>query len=173
MQIPEGETREFLGLEFLTWLWYRGEVDHWNINFSPTDRVSYGMDELLALEPEDPTSCSHRLSGPVPVSSPEAQIGLQEGKKVSIARFFLVYKEREWSVTCHADNFQFSSLKLLKPTTADAEDRFVELAEDLEAVISLFDRIYISFLQIRLSPEWEQKELPAIRKCIKDKQVGV
>lgn len=171
MLVPEGETKEFLGQEFLTWLWYQGEVNEWTIYFAEADRVTYAMDELLTLEPEDPTSCRHKLSGPVPVNSPEAQIGLKEGKKATMARIILGYQEREWTVTCHGENFQFSSLKLMKPTTADAEQRFVELAEDLEEAMSLFDRIYELFLKIRLTSAWEEKELPAIRRWITDKQI--
>lgn len=170
MLVSEGEVKEFLGQEFLTWLWYRGETNSWCLNFGDSEQVSYGMDELLVLEPEDPNSCSQRLAGPVPVNSPEAQIGLQEGKKVSAVRIVLVYKEREWSVTWRANNFHFSSLKLMKPTTADPEDRFAELADDLENALAVFDRMYNMFLEIRLSPAWEQRELPAIYQWIKDKQ---
>jgi hypothetical protein len=172
MSASERDSGEFLGQEFLTWLWYRGEIDQWTIWFAADSRMSYGIDEFLVLEPDDPTSCRNRLSGPVPVNSPEAQIGLREGKKVTAARLILVYEQREWSVTWHAENLQFSSLKLMKPTSVHPQERFLELAEDLEIVSDLLDRVYAQFLSIRLSEKWEAEELPAIRKWIQDKRLA-
>lgn len=164
MLVPEGETKEFLGQEFLTWLWYYGENNNWKFSMTDGD-VHYGMDELLSLESDAPVS-KQRLSGPVPTNTPEARVGLSEGKKVDAARMVLVYRDREWTFTCNANDFKFSSLNLMKPTTANIEDRFTELVADLEDIAALFDHIYRCFLEIRLSPAWEETELPSMRKWI-------
>ncbi len=170
MIVPEGESKEFLGSEFLTWLWYYGENNDWTVSFPGGNLLHYGMDEMLVLQPDNLESCSHRLTGPIPIKAPEAEVGLQEGKKITATRVIFVQGENEWSVTLRGDRFQFSSLKLMPPTTADVDDRFAELSEDLERVVDLFDKLYEIFLSIRLSSDWKEKEIPAILDWIKAKQ---
>ena len=168
MIVPEGESKQFLGQEFLTWLWFHGENNEWAVEFAPGDRVSYGLDEMLILEPEDTLNCSQKLSGPIPIKSPEAQIGLSAGKRVKTTRIVLVHKEHEWIFTCQGNTFHFSSLKLAKPESADPEDRFAELSYELEEVIKAFDRMYNYFLEIRLTDKWKE-ELDAIHEWIAKK----
>lgn len=154
MLLPEGETKDFLGREFLTWLWFYGEKNNWHIDFPDGDSVDYYMDELLVMVGNE-ENCSQRLSGPVPIKSPEARVSLKEGKKISTTRIIVVHQEREWTVTINADNFNLSSLRLISPTTSDIEERFAELSEDLEHVLLMFDKMYTYFLQVRISDDWQ------------------
>lgn len=171
MIVPEGESKDFLGQEFLTWLWYYGERNDWTMTLEEGDQVHYGMDELLVLESEDLAGCKQRLSGPVPNSSPEAHAGLLDGKKVTTTRIVLVYGEKEWNVTWKANGFPFSSLKLMQPTTSDVEDRFAELVEDMEELVTIFDKMYYHFTSIRLSDAWSD-ELQSIREWINKRKVS-
>jgi hypothetical protein len=167
MLVPQGESKEFLGSDFLTWLWYHGEKRNWTLELPNKTSVSYGMDDLLVLEPDKYEGCSQRLSGDVPTRTPEAQAGLQEGKKVKATRLVIVLGEREWTTTIRND-FSFSSLILNDPETPDQEERFMELAGDLEQIAGLFDQIYHYFLGIRTSEEWTKTELPLINKWVQE-----
>ena len=162
MLIPEGENKEFLGEEFLTWLWYYGDNNEWAMQFEDEGYVQFGMDELLVMKSADLNS-SQSLSGAVPIYSPEARTGLKEGKKVTKARIILESGGSEWAFTCNSETFQFSSLKLLQTSTKDPEERFLEFAYDMEQAVEVFDKMYEFFLKIRLSPEWDSKELPNIK----------
>ena len=171
MQVPEGETKEFLGQEFVTWLWYQGETKDWSVSLGEEGQVGYWMDELLVLQPDDPVNCSQKLAGTGPTNTAEAQAGLVQGKKVAATRLIFVYNKREWTFTLHADSFNFGSVKLQQPTTVDAEDRFAELADDLEELTRIFERIYHRFLEIRLSDHWHHQELPAMQQWIAQRQI--
>lgn len=154
MIIPKGESKEFLGKEFLTWLWYYGEINDWKMDFPDKTSVSYGMDEVLVLADD---GSSQRLSGDLPTRTPEAKAGLLEGKKVKTVRVIFVEKEREWTVTLH-DNFSFSSLILNDTKSKDKDDQFFDIAYDLENFCDLFDKIYHYFLESRLSSDWKKSE---------------
>ena len=166
MILASGDSKDFLGQEFLTWLWYYGEQNHWTIVFPNQEEIGYGLEDLLVMTPEDKENCSQRLKGTYPVGSPEAHASLEEGKRVSVTRMMICHKDREWLLTWKGDNFTFSSLQLVQPTTNHVQDRFLELSEDLDKAISLLDQMYYFFLQIRLSPIWQEKEVPAIQDWI-------
>ncbi len=170
MILASGESKDFLGQEFLTWLWYYGEKNQWTVVFPNQEEISYGLEDLLVMTPDEKEGCSQRLKGTYPVGSPEAHAALEEGKKVSVTRMILAHKDREWIVTWKADNFTFSSLQLMQPTTNDEKDRFTELSDDLEKAMSLIDSIYHFFLGIRLSPLWQEKEVPAIQDWIQKRR---
>ncbi|BBM82671.1 hypothetical protein [Candidatus Uabimicrobium amorphum] len=168
MLLPEGETKDFLGREFLTWLWFYGEQNNWHFSFSDGDSMEYGMDELLVMQGDD-ANCMQKLSGPVPIKAPEAQVALLEGKKVSTTRVVFVHGQQEWTFTISGDNFNISSLKLISPTTSDIEERFAELSDDLEQVTLLFDKVYTTFLQLRISEEWHKDILPQMKEWVAQK----
>lgn len=171
MLLPEGDAKDFLGREFLTWLWFHGEGNNWHLAFSDGDYIDYGLDELLVMEGSEQI-CRQRLSGPVPVKSPEAQVALLEGKKISTTRIVIVHQEREWTVTINGDTFNLSSLKLVGPTTSDIEERFAELSEDLEQLVDLFDKMYQEFLIVRLGKDWDSSVLPEIKEWVIQKQTA-
>ena len=170
MTSATGDSKDFLGQEFLTWLWYYGEKNQWTIPLANNEELSYGLEDLLVMSPEEKEDCSQRLKGTYPVGCPEAHAALEEGKKVSVTRMLLCCKDREWVVTWKADNFTFSTLQLLQPTTNHVQDRFSELAIDLEQAVALLDRIYYFFLETRLSPLWQQQEVPAIQEWIQKRR---
>lgn len=169
MLVPEGETKEFLGEEFLTWLWYYGESKNWTMDL-PECQISYWMDELLVLKPDELGECSQKLAGTGPIKTSEAQAGLKKGKKVAETKLVLVHEGTEWTFTLAAQVFHFSSLKLSKPESTDPGERFLEMADELERISGLFDRMYHHFLEIRLSSRWKEKELPAMQDWIHRRQ---
>lgn len=174
MQVAEGETKKFLGQEFLTWLWYYGEQHDWKINLSKDECVEFGMElddekpkELLVFEPEDDNQCIPRLQGGGTRESKEADVCLQLGKKLSIAKMCVVYSGQVWAFTCRGDRLSISGLTLETPDNLiEDSDRLQELAQRLEKFNEVFDKLYYSFLAVRLSPAWMKKELPAIREWI-------
>jgi len=130
------------------------------------------MDELLVMQGDD-ANCMQKLSGPVPIKAPEAQVALLEGKKVSTTRVIFVHGQQEWTFTISGDNFNISSLKLISPTTSDIEERFAELSEDLEQIVLLFDKVYNTFLTARISPDWEEKIMPQMKEWVAKKSENV
>ncbi len=182
MLVAEGESKDFLGQEFLTWLWYYGETHEWTLPISEQETVSYGMDhdeedddpdkqkmkEVVVLEPPNEETCVQRLQGRKTIDSPEAIVALKQGKKIAMVRLHLSYQDRLWLFLCKAEHLSISSLKLVQPKAADPKQRVLELAEDLEQFTRLFEQMYAYFLSIRLAPSWDAEELPKIQTWIEE-----
>ena len=160
------DSQEFLGQEFLTWLWFYGETNNWCIDIPNMGEIYYGIDSLLVMEEDENICCTQRLHGPAPTNSPEADAALKDGKKITTLRVMIEYDEQIWHATWKAKTFNFSSVKLMQPTTNDQEDRFQELALGIETISAIFDKIYDIFLQTRLSDTWGKETLPQMQQWV-------
>lgn len=174
MQVVEAEKKNFLGQEFLTWLWFHGEENDWTLQFSDHDHVDYDIENeekgLLVMEPDNTqNSCIQKLQGVNPRTCNEATEGLKSGKKVSIAKMWVSYQNSEWTFTCRGEKLAVSGLALCLPSSNTPRERFYELAENLEKFSEVWDKMFASFLKIRLSPEWEESELPNMRAWIQNR----
>jgi hypothetical protein len=61
----------------------------------------------------------------------------------------------------------------MQDSEKDPEGLFYEKFSLIDQALSAMDFIYSSFLKIRLSPEWETEELPALLTWIKEGKSGV
>lgn len=176
MQVAEGESKEFLGQEFLTWLWYYGEKNDWKIELNRKELIEYGFDleeqemkELLVFQPSTLRGCIPRLQGQETRKSQEADASLKQGKILAIAKMWVIYDSHEWIFTCRGDRFGISGLTLSTMDSTSAEERFQGLAQNFELFNEVFDKMYEFFLERRLSPSWQKKELPAILQWIQNR----
>ncbi len=170
MDIIADRENKLLGQEFLTWLWHK--IDSTGGNFTTSDNQGFGlamMETISVQGGEGDVLSTATVKSPAGVLT-EAKTGLLTGKKVSKAQLKFSIAEDDWVVTLRADDFALSGLKTPKVDLKDEEGddpdgKFLEKMYLLEKFIEMLDSVFQVFLNLRLSPQWEE-EAEAIRKWI-------
>ncbi len=157
--------KRFLGPEFLSWLWYRAEVDP-VFEYSSGRRCEIELMGPILLEAEFGDARASALRGESPGTSPEATTALLQGKKLRRARFRLHAGEVDWVATLEAETLSFSGLNVPRAGPLPLEEALrlrLEFVLEFEAVLGeLLDR----FLATRLDAAAWAEELGRLRAWI-------
>ena len=160
-----------LGQEFLTWLWYRGEIADGLFKMSPEsghdgEAFHVRLEQRLVVrggegDYQETASVSGSFS---PLR--EARLGLSTGKQVVRALVRFSKDELDWQLTLKAEDFGLNSMRtppLSKPEEGDDPDAFfLEKIYLIESCLELIDDVYRQFLQIRLSQKAWDAEVKAV-----------
>jgi len=99
----------------------------------------------------------------------EARQALIQGKKVSQASFRLYMKDDEWRFTLDDSRLDFRACKtpkIMLDKKEDPEGLFYEKTFLLQEAVRVVEQIFIQFMKIRISPQWEKTELPSLQEWI-------
>jgi recombination associated protein RdgC len=146
---------DFLGNEFLIWLWHQCEVNEGLID-TEAGRIAIVLDRLLDMDCAWEATGKQSLSATGPTRLPEAAAALLHGKWPRKAGMILALGADEYELTFQADRFQVTSLKLPKldppaETPQDELEHRVEVISDVDrALVGLF-RV---FLETRIADGW-------------------
>jgi hypothetical protein len=173
------QSKLFLGMEFLTWLWVRSEVDN-EFTLLGGDTVTVWFEGSLKLE-KDYGETKQSLTfqhpnQPIDHEWTEAFAAVMRRKQVVNAKIHIRSEENEWSLNLPADTLNPKAVKMvaganfkeeqgegllaLTGTLLDRATLLVELNDLVESLLGLF-------LDMRFSPEWESEELPRLRKWVR------
>jgi recombination associated protein RdgC len=162
----ECATKDFLGTEWLTWLWYAAAVGGSQIHSrkgracvvmferSVQMQCAFGLTGKLSLQADDAT----RL--------PESTAALAEGKRPVRVGLQLAGNSNEaYSLDIRGDLMRYHGVKL--PPTENSVGRAMveERIEHLRELIGMADDLYMTFLSERLSDAWPNR-LASIRSWI-------
>ncbi len=161
---------KFLGLEFLTWLWFSIEnaPDALADPEAEVTRIDIGNRMVLV-------NSMHGVRESITIQGDDA--GLEEGmtalkKGALVAEMNLVCTvlDQEWRFTLKGESLSISGIKL--PETAppetdqDMEGAVLEKIYLYEKIFKLADRLFGMFIRQRVSPEWKSRVTPDIRAWI-------
>ncbi len=161
---------QFLGEEFLTWLWYIIEKKQ--------DIIKKFDSEFVALEVGNRVVFENRrkeLAERVTIKGDGAS--LEEGflalsKGALVTELNMVYKSAEltWQFTLKGESLNISSLSSSKTgspkTEDDIEGYVLEKIFIYEKALQLLESLYTHFVKLRVSDTWQNKETALIRKWI-------
>jgi hypothetical protein len=164
--LGEARERDFLGTEWLTWLWYAAHVESPELAGRQGQPITVLFEKSLQLE------CAYKISGSLgvkadgPTRLPEAMVGLAGGKRPVKGGLQLAVHGDVFSLGIRGDVMNFSGVKLPPPEDAATprmvfEDRIDHLRDLIDAVNDL----YVVFLKRRLSGKWNNT-LNAMRNWI-------
>lgn len=156
-----GETTDLiLGQEFLTWLWFKSATGA--IFNDETGRpFTVTMEQRIVVqggegENRETASVSGAYS-----ELREARMGLTTGKKVTRALIRLERDPEEWQITLKASDFSLGSVKTPKVESDSHDDDpdaiLLEKVALIEACLMMLDVVYKTFLEKRLSSEWQEE----------------
>ena len=164
------ESTSLIGREFLTWLWYKAEERNGRIKVSGKEEVELHFLKRIALEAGEGEYSQGVVCHGLHTELKEGKEAIRQGKKVKEAGIKLIDEHNEWEFTFKADSFDMQSLKLPVPawqeTPEDLAGGLLERIYLIENAIGIMDRLFESFLQIRLSPQWKEKETKLLNKWL-------
>lgn len=157
-------THEFLGEEFLTWLWFKCETDGGEFHLADDRVVGIAIDDLLQFAPLGDDDHEQTIRHGLPTQTAEARAGLRQGHRLAKARLLVATGAQQWSVVLDAARMGCSSAKLPDDDEEceSAEDRTTDRATNWIALHDIVAELFRAFLVVRLSPAWLRGDAAAM-----------
>ncbi|MEQ9453914.1 MAG: hypothetical protein RLN76_04890 [Phycisphaeraceae bacterium] len=170
------DLRDFLGDEWLLWLWHRFESAQGAIDLAkrPGDKVDQPQGFVAITKALD-MECAWGLAGKqmlrvdTPTRLGEAGEALRKGKWPRKAGLLVSDGESHWEMTMNAEMMSVSSTLL--PEIEDVEDERGRINKRFELILDLaawIDRAYAGFITERLDDGWSRKR-SALRQWIESR----
>jgi hypothetical protein len=155
---------DYLGNEFLVWIWHAQQSAGGNIKLGDGSDVSVILAKTLTLDCPRGETGRDQLADEAPTRLPEAMRALQAGKLPRRAGMMLVRQGADYELTIQAESFAVSGLGLPKPeggALSPHEFRIARL-ESLRHLTETLDLLFAAYLDRRTSRKWPE-ELRRIR----------
>jgi len=172
MQILErARQTEFLGKEFLTWLWFKSETNNGLFDLEELGTAELLLDGRITLQSNGGTGVETITcvgQGPCPR---EARVALTENKMVTQVTLSLSSGDNEWTFSLDSAWMNFRSLKppkTMRDRADDPEGLFYERVFLLEQPARVIDILFSTFIRLRTSPEWDTQHLPALIEWVRE-----
>ena len=160
---------EFLGRDFLIWLWCKSETNEGRFDLGELGTVELWFDGRVTLQSDGDTDIESITCSGQNSRLREARFALTKNKKVTQATLKLIVGDDEWSFTLDSTWLNFKSLKtpqVVRDKRDDPEGLFYERVFLIEQPLRVVDALFSSFIKTRTSPEWGTQELPALMEWI-------
>ena len=152
------DLKDYLGNEFLLWLWWLGERPD-NTGGIPTEKhgeVFVAIDQSLDMDCAWEMTGKQTLRGDNPTRMPEAGDALKVGKWPRKAGLIVADSENQWQLNLQGDQFTVGSAMLPEfddaATPREVLERRFGLITDLADVL---DALYDAFLDKRAGGQWK------------------
>lgn len=165
MDFTERVTRtQFIGPEFITWLWYQEELNEGIFDLGPElGEIELTFEDKLVMGSTALDEQQDTFKGGRPTMSLEAKAALKLGKLVQSASVKLTQGDQEWRFTLKAEPLMMTAIKLPEILADEPAASFQERMFLLENLDRLYRNLFKVFLNERLSKEWTSEFLPAIQ----------
>jgi hypothetical protein len=166
--IADESSRDFLGNEFLLWLWYVTETETDTFKLADDSEVTVMMARTLTLECPRGQTGHETISHEGPTRLPEARRAIQSGKLPRKAGLTLVRHDQQYELAIHAETLAVGGAKLPAPPedVTDARAKLDERATQLRSLVETLDLLYDAFGRRRFGKEWED-DLAGMQRWLK------
>ncbi len=166
--IADESSRDFIGNEFLLWLWYQTDVASDTIRLADGSDVTLMLARTLTLECPRGQTGYETISSEGPSRLPESRRAIQSGKLPRKVGLTLVRHSAQYELTLHAETLAVASGKLPAPDESISQPRakLEERATQIRSLVETLDLLYDAFGQKRFGKDWET-ELVGIQKWLK------
>lgn len=165
----ETDNFDFLGNEFLLWLWWRWETQSDAIALPDGSEVTGMFARTLSLQCPRDESGKETITAESPVRLPEAAQAIRSGKLPRRAGLTLVRQGVQYTLVLQAETFLISGAKIEADESEDASEGRGALEDRIESVRGLHetvDLLFRAFCQQRIGKEWSG-ELEQMRQWLK------
>jgi hypothetical protein len=163
--MPDENNRDFLGNEFLLWLWHYLENESDTLKLSDDSEVALMISRSLALECPRGQFGRESFSTDGPAKLPEAHRAIQAGKLPRKMGLTLVRHEAQYELTLQAESLAVGGAKLPAPEEEDERGRVEERITQLRHLLETLDLMYAAFISRRLGDAWT-KEAGKMKKWL-------
>jgi hypothetical protein len=169
--LPDEASRDFLGNEFLLWLWYTLDAESDAITLSDGSEVAVMLARTLALECPRGQTGRESIQSDGPTRLPEARRAIQAGKLPRRVGLTLARHDRQYELTLQAETLAVSGGRLPAPEGHDERVRLEERITLLRGLLETLDLLFDAFGRLRFSDGWS-KELAKVQKWLQREERG-
>ena len=164
----ESDNYDFLGNEFLLWLWWRWETQSDTIELPDGSEVTGMFARTLALECPQGESGKGTISAEDPTSLPEAAQAIRSGKLPRKAGLILVRHGQQYELTLQAETFAVSGAKIQVDEDAEGRGILEDRIDSLRTLKETLDLLFQAFCVQRIGESWSS-DLKQMRAWLKAK----
>lgn len=161
---------KFIGFEFLTWLWFVIDSDPALLGEIDPNLASLDIGNRLVLENrKNETVETITIKGDDP-GLEEALTALKKGALVTEMNLLYKTVEHEWRFTVKGESLNVSSLRVPDTggveTADDIDGAIIEKADLCDRAIRVIHDLFVRFIKLRVSDDWNASVLKKIKKWI-------
>ncbi len=147
---------DFLGNEFLLWLWWTIENETDTIKLSDESEVAVMLTKTLTLECPTAESGKETISSESPVKLPEAMQALRSGKLPRKTGMTIVRDGRQFDLVLQAETFGISGAKIHLEEGEDFDDN--DRIDAIRKLSETLDMMFHTFCDRRCSEAWKKNQ---------------
>jgi hypothetical protein len=163
--IPDEASRDFLGNEFLLWLWYYLENESDTLLLADESEAALMLTRTLSLECPRGQTGKESISSDGPTRLPEALRAVQAGKLPRKVGVTMVRQDQTYDFALQAETLAITGAKLPVPEGEEERARLEERVTQIRHLLETLDLVYGAFSKRRLGEHWT-KELTKMKKWL-------
>ena len=148
------ESYDYLGNEFMLWLWWHLEAQSDTIALSDNSEVTAMFARTLSLECPLGETGKETIAHESPVKLPEALQAIQAGKLPRKAGLTLVRHNQQFDLTLQAETFAISGAKIQADEADDVAEMRVNRIDAIRNLGETVDLLFQAFCERRISKKW-------------------
>ena len=152
-----GDNYDYLGNEFLLWLWWQLETKSDTFTLSDGTEVSGMFARSLSLDCPQGENGKESISSESPVALPEANLAIRMGKLPRKAGLTLVRDNEQFDLTLKAETFSIGSARISQVGDDTHVRETLDRIESVRQLAETVDLLYEVFCQSRFSKSWPAK----------------
>ena len=152
--IADDTSRDFLGNEYLLWLWYMSDGESDTLTLADQSEATFMIARTLTLECPRGQTGHETISHEGPSRLPEAKRAVQSGKLPRKLGLTVVRHDQQYELTIYAESLAVSGAKFPNVAEENARARLEERASQLRHLLETLDLMYDAFGQVRLGNDW-------------------
>jgi hypothetical protein len=169
--LPDESSRDFLGNEFLLWLWFQLDADTDTIPLGDGSEAAVMLARTLVLECPRGQTGRESISSDSPTRLPEARRAIQAGKLPRKVGLTVVRQDQQYELTLQAESLAISGARLPAPEAHEDRARLEERVTQLRHLLETLDLLYDGFSERRAGDAWA-KELARMQKWLQREDRG-
>jgi hypothetical protein len=162
----EKDNFDFLGNEFLLWLWWRWETQGDAITLSDGSDVTGMFARTLALECPLGEAGKGTIAAEDPTYLPEAAQAIRSGKLPRKAGLILVRHGEQYELTVQAETFVVSGAKIQVDEDAEGRGILEDRIESVRGLKETLDLTFQTYCEQRIGKDWSS-DLAQMRDWLK------
>lgn len=145
---------DYLGNEFLLWLWWKWETGSDTILLSDESEVSGMFARSLSLDCPSGENGKESISSESPVALPEAMIAIKMGKLPRKAGLTLVRDGEQFDLKLSAETFSVGAARISQIGDDGPMRDTIDRIESVRQLAETLDLLFEVFCQERLAKSW-------------------
>ena len=149
---------DYLGNEFLLWLWWKWETGPDTITLGDESEVTGMFSRTLSLDCPKGEFGKESISSESPVALPEAAMAIRMGKLPRKAGLTLIRNGEQYDFNLRAETFVLGSAKISQPdgNLADMRD-ILDRIESVRRLAETVDLLFEAFCEQRIGKTWDRE----------------